>query len=119
MSKRNLYSGFFFERNGVQRHATYMFGKECSLPDGIKEGDKVTIKVVGTYEDSNVECLIVDVQVTPTRAIFKQPSGTLMHVTTWTDGDTSPVESGKRATENGYKPKDGEMYIATAGYFKV
>lgn len=90
-----LYSGIFFA-DGT--HMTYEFKPgNPSLPKGVSEGQRATVKVIGTYEDEQVACLIVKYG-----SMTKQPGGTLLHITTKADG-AKPVESGKRATQKGYE----------------
>jgi hypothetical protein len=117
---KNLYSGFFYtEPNGTKRHATYQFGSDCRLPEEVGEGDDVTLKVVGLYGDDEVECLIVEVHLA-NQVIYHQPNEnqTVMHVTVWSADGVSPVQSGLRATENGWTPVDGPEIQAKAGFFK-
>jgi hypothetical protein len=53
-----LYSGIFFE-DGT--HMTYNFNpKGPKLPEGVQEGDKASVRVLGSYEDAEVGCLVVE-----------------------------------------------------------
>jgi len=115
-----IYSGFFLE-DGT--HCTWEFNPgKCELPQGISEGDEVTLLRVGKYSDEDVECLIVRLVLpgSVNGKIQKQPSGTLLHITTRCENGVKPVESGLRATEKGYDYDwlvNGEVLKATAGYF--
>ena len=52
----NNYTGLFFE-DGT--HMTWAFGKGHCFPDGVKEGDRGTVNVVGGYSDDEVSCIVV------------------------------------------------------------
>jgi len=53
-----IYSGIFFE-DGT--HMTYNFNpKGPKLPEGVQEGDKAKVKVLGSYTDDEVACLVVE-----------------------------------------------------------
>ena len=79
-------------------HVTWNYGS-LIYPEGVKRGDKVSVTIIGEYNDKDVDCFIVKVG-----DFSHQPSGTLLHITTDTRNDAKPVESGKRATFFGFKP---------------
>jgi len=93
LSKLN-YTGIFL-KDGT--HMTFNYGLPLEYPKDIKSGDKAILKVVGEYSDDQVSCLVVE-----WNGIKKQPSGTLLHITTKVQNGGKPVQSGQRATKNGY-----------------
>lgn len=52
----NNYTGLFFE-DGT--HMTWAYGKGLCFPEGVKEGDKGTVDILGGYSDNEVACLVV------------------------------------------------------------
>jgi hypothetical protein len=92
--KKN-YTGVFLKN---QKHMTWNYGFPLQYPNGVKVGDKVDLTVVGEYKDNEVECLIVKLG-----ELEKQPSGTLLHITTKVYEGGKPVMSGLRATKKGYQ----------------
>ncbi len=112
----NIFSQFVLEDGS---HITYDFNPgNCILP--VPEGTRVRAIVVGYYEDNNVGCYIYNVILLDGTVIETQPNGTLLHSTYYTDSNTSPVESGKRATKKGYIKFRGHNRAeeAIATYFK-
>jgi len=111
---KKIYSGFFLE-DGT--HCTWEYApRKCTLPEGIQEGDEVTLFIVGEYADDEVKCDVVQL-VTPSGRVFvAQPDGTVLHITRYVNG-VSPVVSGQRATSKGFIPKYGVALKAKAGYF--
>lgn len=54
---KNVYTGIFFP-DGT--HMTWNFNPpNPEFPIGVEEGEKAIVKVIGRYEDSQLECLIV------------------------------------------------------------
>ena len=92
------YSGVFLE-NG--KHMTWNHGLPKQYPNGIKPGDTAELEVIGEYEDDDVACLIVT-----WNGETNQPKGTLLHITTKKENGVGSVESGRRATKNGYDKID-------------
>ncbi len=88
------YTGVFLEDG---KHMTWNYGFPLEYPKGVKAGDKVTLTVVGNYEDDEVSCMVVRLGVAN-----KQPKGTLLHITTKVAQGAKPVMSGLRATEKGF-----------------
>jgi len=111
-----IYSAFFLE-NGL--HCTWEFAPgKCKLP--VPEGTEVKLFVVGKYQDNDVACDIVEVELPNGERLTHQGSGTVLHVTTFCQEGVSPVQSGLRATKNGWtKLSEKRVVTAKAGFFRV
>lgn len=94
MSKN--YTSIYFP--DTRLHMTWNFGTPLKYPLNVKPQENAKVIVVGKYNDKDVSCLIVTYN-----GITHQPCGTLLHITTRFDNGVKPVESGRRATKNGYK----------------
>jgi len=130
---KKIYSGFFLvgpkadvmrrQLNRSDLHVTWEFNPgHCKLPQGVKEGDLVNVHVVGRYKDSEIACWVVQVLLPNGQRLVKQPTGTVLHITTWSAPRVPAVESGLRATKKGwdkFQPKDQFMLTAQADYFKA
>ena len=115
-NKINVFSQFMLEDGS---HITYDFNPgKCILP--IPEGATAKAIAVGYYEDNNVGCYIYNVILKDGTIIKTQPSGILLHSTYFTDGKTSPAESGARATKLGYTKfrEHCRVEVITASFFK-
>jgi hypothetical protein len=100
------YTGLFFDKNtfpeiNKETHMTWNFGTPLIYPDNVKKDTESYVTVIGYYEDEDVSCYIVEYE-----GIQKQPKGTLLHITIETKNGVPPVQSGLRATKNGYKKID-------------
>jgi len=120
---KKIYSGFFFTQDEEDFHCTWEFNpKKCTLPPQIGEGDAIDLTVVGIYSDDEVECLIINITSDDTPTLAYQKGGkTLLHITTRCAKGVSPVESGRRATLNGYclyAETERFRVEAIAGYFR-
>ena len=82
----------------VDGHITWQYGLPLRYPDGVSPGDRTKVTFVGIYEDTQVSCHIVRIG-----ELTEQPKGTVLHLTIQANG-VAPVESGRRATENGWQP---------------
>ena len=89
------YTGIFFQ-DGT--HMTWNYGFPLIYPKDTKQGDKAKVKVIGKYEDNQVQCWVVEWD-----EYTKQPKGTLLHITTKVENGGKPFMSGLRATEKGYE----------------
>jgi len=111
-----IYSAFFTSDG---KHCTWEFNPgKCSLPPWCEEGDIIPLVKIGEYRDQDVRCDIVEIRLGDI-TIRTQESGTLLHITTWCRDGVKPIESGLRATRNGYTPTDEVVIPAKAGYFTV
>ena len=112
----NIYSGFFL---GDGSHITWEFNpSKCSLPEGVKDGEAVTVIVVGKYEDDEgFKADIVEVITNDGKTLTKQGNGTPLHITRRVPKGGSPVESGLRARDRGWVKVRGAVVGAIAGYF--
>lgn len=111
-----VYSGFFLV-NG--KHITWDFNPgKCVLPDGIKAGDEVEVKVIGSYADEEIEALQVEV-VAGGKVYTHQPSGIPLHITLDARG-VPPFEAGLRLKAFGANPvKKPHILEAKAGFFEA
>lgn len=90
------YTGIHFD-DGT--HMTWKYGFPLEYPEGVEVDDKAEVKVVGTYEDEQVACYVVE-----WKTHKKQPKKeTLLHVTTKVENGGKPVMSGQRATDKGFE----------------
>ena len=80
--------GLFFDDSNIEPKKRYSRGQ--------------SVIVMGEYQDNKVKCLIVRFNFN-NKQYSHQPNGILLHITTWTDTDTPPVQSGIRATNNSDK----------------
>jgi hypothetical protein len=112
-----IYSAFF-TKDG-EGHCTWEFAPgACTLPSWAEEGTMVNLVKVGEYLDDEVGCDVVEIRLN-NETVRTQESGTLLHVTTFCKEGVSPVQSGIRATKNGFTPVTEEVIPATAGFFTV
>ena len=96
----NLYTSI--EINSLGLHMTWDFNPgKCEFPEGVEEGQKDTLTVVGRYEDKDCRCLIVSFKDGSLDTQRRQPSGTLLHLTEHVSNGVTPYECGQRATKNG------------------
>jgi len=114
-----LFSEFKLD-NGL--HITYNFKPEGKFSDGPlipgTEGDTVSVKVVGTYKDSDMEYDVVEVTLSDGTVLTEQPSGTPFHITKYVNKDNGikPFMTGAHAKANPDAVKevtDGEVSEAT------
>ena len=109
-----IYSGFFIGN----KHTTYEFNPgKCTLPEWVKEGDNVKVKVVGKYEDAEIKAVKVEVILPDGTVLTHQPSGTPLHITV--AAKVPPVQSGIRIAEYGATPIAPYFIKATAGFFRA
>jgi len=94
------YTGIFF-KNGT--HMTWNYGLPLERPEGVESGDKIKVKVIGSYEDEQVACNIIELNINNTIHKTQPNKTTLLHVTTKVENGGKPVMSGQRATKNGYE----------------
>ena len=112
-----IYSAFFVQKD--EGHCTWEFAPgACTLPFWAEEGSNIDLVKVGVYLDNDVVCDIVEIRL-DNETIKTQKSGTLLHITTFCKKGVSPVQSGLRATKNGFTPVAEEVIPATAGFFEV
>ena len=113
-----IYSAFFTQDG--EGHCTWEFAPgACTLPSWAEEGDEISLVKTGEYLDDEVGCDIVEIRLS-NETIRTQESGTLLHITTFCKEGVSPVQSGLRATKNGFTPvAEEEVIQATAGFFTV
>ena len=116
----NIYSGFFMDDGS---HVTWEFAPgKCNLPDSLSDGDNVSVRIIGRYEDDDTTADIVEV-LHADKVFAVQANGeTVLHVTRRTEEGVSPVVSGARATELGWTPiPDSECreIPARAGFFSA
>ena len=120
MTKTKIYSAIFIE----DKHITIDFNPgKCILPEGVKNGDKVSVLVYGKYNDNEgYEALIVGIKI-GYKLLTEQPSGlgegTILHITTQIPEGGSPVETGKRSTANGWDPITPYWIEGEAGFFEA
>ena len=121
--QQNIYSGVFFD-NGL--HMTWEFGKNCSLPKGVKEGDEeqVCLLSVVTKQKIGVYCCKFKLNG---KDILEQPNSTPLHITLYTGKDADgnkipPKEAGVVLKDtNGWHRWDKIMldhWTGKWGYFK-
>ena len=114
------YSGFFLTDGS---HVTWDYQPgNCSLPDNIKVGDTVDVIVVGDYmDDEGYKAEIVHIIHPVLGLLDKQPrTGTVLHITRAVPEGGAAVQSGLRATKNGWTPLtkgSQRRYLAKAGFF--
>jgi hypothetical protein len=109
-----IYSAFF----AGNLHCTWEFNPgKCTLP--CEENAEVTLVVIGEYADDDIACDIVEAHLPNGDVLTTQQSGTLLHMTTRVSNGVSPVQSGIRATKNGYNKVEPREVTAKAGYFRA
>jgi len=121
-----LYSGFFLMLPILGNvHVTWEFNPgKCTLPKSTFEGREVLVHVVGDYKDEDLSCLIVEVELPDGKVLTHQASGTVLHITTHVEPGVSPVQSGVRATAQGWEHRKNNSlkfvtHVAKAGFFRV
>ena len=98
------------------KHITLHFAKEESkFPLDMFDGQEYPVWRIGKYEDDDISCDIVMVEVNDEDRFHQFGSITLLHITTYCRDGVSPRESGLRATANGYVKLD-PIYM---GMFKA
>ena len=115
--EKKIYAGFFLEDGA---HVTWEFAPgKCSLPWEVDPGEECLVRIVGKYNDDDIEADIVEVYPpTGTKLTEQSDDKTVLHITR--RASIAPVEAGIRATELGWKPiqeEECETLKATAGYF--
>lgn len=95
LNEKLNYTGIKF-KDGT--HMTWVYGTPLKRPENVNIGDKTKVKVIGKYSDKDIACWVVEWE-----GKTKQPSGTLLHITTRVDNGAKPIMSGQRATQKGYK----------------
>lgn len=117
--KQVIYSKFLIldKDHKEQYHITYDFNySKSTLP--CREYQKVTIKVVGTYEDEDLKTDIVHIILPNGKVLTKQNNrDRLLHITKELKEGVKAQESGIRATERGYT--EIEPYILTKDAFGI
>jgi hypothetical protein len=81
-------------------------GKTCDeiFPKGIRDGDKAEVIIIGTYEDHQVSCDIVEwkeFKFQPFKQFVRNTTN-LLHVTKKVENGRKALQSGYRATDHGY-----------------
>ena len=95
---QNIYSGVFFD-NGL--HMTWEFGKNCSLPKGIKEGDEQHVCLLSVVVKQKIGIYGCKFKLNG-KDVLEQPNSTPLHITLYT---------GKDADGNKIPPKEASVVL--------